>query len=98
MQSTLWISRGVISRLKELLSLDKVAGTSAAALDPPGIDCSFWSVAVVVRLVGAVDRQAEVGGLLGPEGGELHPERVEMKPGHLLVEQLREDIDALFVF
>ena len=45
-----------------------------------------FSIAVVVRFVGAVDVQAEVVGLLGGESGEAGAESVEMQPGHLLVE------------
>ena len=44
------------------------------------------SVAVVVELVRAVDRHADVGRLLGGELGELHAERGEVQARDLLVE------------
>src|SRR5687767_6978643 len=43
-------------------------------------------VAIVVGLVGPVHWNADVGRLLLGELGELHPERVEVQPGHLFVE------------
>src|SRR4051812_34422455 len=52
------------------------------------------SVAVVVRFVGAVDRYADVVGLLGLELGQLRPERVEVQPRDLFVEVLRQHVDA----
>ena len=54
-------------------------------------------VAVVVRLVRALDRDADVGGLLVGERRELHAERVEVQPGDLLVEVLGQDVDLLLV-
>src|SRR4051812_37879120 len=48
----------------------------------------------MVRLVGTLDRHAEVARLLAGELGQLHAERREMEPGHLLVEVLREHVDA----
>src|SRR3954462_15552635 len=54
-------------------------------------------VAVVVGLVRALDRHADVGGLLGRELGELHPEAVEVQARDLLVEVLGQDVDLLVV-
>src|SRR5947207_15595282 len=47
-------------------------------------------IAVVVGLVRAGDGHAEVVGLPLAELGELHAELVEVQPGHLLVEVLRQ--------
>src|SRR5215210_2723742 len=54
-------------------------------------------VAVMVGLVGPLDREAEVGGLLGAQLGELGAERVEVQPGDLLVEVLGQHVDLLGV-
>ena len=48
----------------------------------------------MVGLVGALDRDAEVVGLLLGELGELHAEGVEVQAGHLLVEVLGQRVDA----
>src|SRR5690242_19227309 len=58
---------------------------------------SWISVAVEVRLVGTGDVDAEVGGLLLGELGELHAEGVEVQAGHLLVEVLGQHVDAQLV-
>src|SRR6478672_7479826 len=52
------------------------------------------SVAVVVRLVRTLDVDAEVGGLLLGELGQLHAEGVEVQAGHLLVEVLGHHVHA----
>merc|ERR550517_1624049 len=49
-------------------------------------------VAVVVGLVGAVDRQAQVVGLLRGQLGQLDGQGVEVRPGDLLVELLGEHV------
>src|SRR4051812_28064787 len=54
-------------------------------------------VAVVVGLVRALDRHADVGRLLGRELGELHAEAVEVQARDLLVEVLGQDVDLLVV-
>src|SRR5215218_1695430 len=54
-------------------------------------------VAIVLALVGAFDRHADVGGLLRPQLGELSAERVEVEARHLLVELLRQHVDLLLV-
>src|SRR4051794_12741154 len=54
-------------------------------------------VAVVVGLEGPLDRDADVGGLLGAQLGEVHAERVEVQPRDLLVEVLGQDVDLLLV-
>src|SRR5829696_2836826 len=59
--------------------------------------CLAGLVAIVVGLVRALDRHADVGGLLLGELRESHAERVEVQPGDLLVEVLREDVDLLLV-
>ena len=51
--------------------------------------------AVVVRLVRPLDRDADVGGLLRLQLGEADAERVQVQPGDLLVEVLRQHVDAL---
>ena len=51
--------------------------------------CRVWSVAVVVGLVRAVDVDADVGGLLRAQGGQLDTQRVQVQPGDLLVARVR---------
>jgi hypothetical protein len=46
----------------------------------------------MVGLVGALDRDADVSGLVPSELRELDPERVQVEPGHLLVELLGQDL------
>src|SRR5664279_3895782 len=55
------------------------------------------SVAVQVRLVRALDRDAEVAGLLGRQRGETDTERAEVQTGDLLVEVLGERVHAVRV-
>src|SRR3954462_977721 len=54
-------------------------------------------VAGMVRLEGADDRDAEVGGLLLAELREPRAERAEMQRGDLLVEVLGQYVDPLLV-
>src|SRR3954469_2939469 len=54
-------------------------------------------VAIVLGLVRALDRHADVGGLLGRQLRELRTERVEVQTRDLLVEVLRQDVDLLLV-
>src|SRR5689334_24805184 len=69
----------------------------------PGSATSEWEVfamclvPVVLGLVGAVDRNAEVGRLVLGQLGEVHAERVEVQPRDLLVELLREHVHLLLV-
>ena len=51
-------------------------------------------VPVVLRLVRAVDRDAEVLGLLRRQLGQLHAELVEVQPGDFFVELLGQHVDA----
>ena len=51
-------------------------------------------VAVVVRLVGALDRDAEVVGLLGGELRQLHAELLQVQPGNFFVELLGQHVHA----
>ena len=53
-----------------------------------------YSVAVVIGLVGTLDRDAEVGGLLLGQLGERDAERAEVQPRDLLVEVLGQHVDA----
>ena len=70
------------------------AGASASA----GSAMSLRAlVAVVVRLVRALDRDADVGGLLGRSSVSFDAERVEVQAGDLLVEVLGQDVDLLLV-
>src|SRR5450755_4974933 len=64
---------------------------------PPGRDVrgpaavlplAMSSVPVLVRLVGAVDRDTDVVGLVLGEPGQLDAQRVQVQPGHLLVQVL----------
>src|SRR3954467_12653092 len=54
-------------------------------------------VAIVLRLVRALDRNVDVRRLLGRELGQPRAQRVEVQPRHLLVEVLGQDVDALVV-
>src|SRR3954451_11558496 len=54
-------------------------------------------VAIVVRLVGGLDRHVDVRRLLGRELRQTDAERVEVQARDLLVEVLREDVDLLVV-
>src|SRR5258705_829137 len=77
-------------------TLQRRAGTSmphasaGAAWRRRGQQRPAWpgnaSVAVVVRLVGAVDGDTDVVGLVLRQLGELHAEGVEVQAGDLLVE------------
>src|SRR5689334_1477579 len=51
------------------------------------------SVAVVIRLVRTLDRDADVVGLLRAQLGELDAELLEVKARDLLVELLRQHVD-----
>ena len=51
-------------------------------------------VPVGLRLVGSLDRDANVVGLLLGEGGELGSEAAEVKPGDLLVENLGKKVNV----
>ena len=48
-----------------------------------------WLILVVVPLVGSVDGDADVVGLVLGELGQLRAEMIQMETGHLLVEVLR---------
>ena len=54
----------------------------------------YVSVAVVVVLVRALGGDADVVGLLVGQLREPDAEGVEVQPGHLLVEQLRQHVHA----
>src|SRR5215208_243821 len=69
---------------------------------PCGASDGSWTsgltlIAVVLALVRALDRHADVGGLLGRELGEPRAERVQVQAGHLLVQVLRQHVDLLLV-
>src|SRR4029077_7737473 len=55
---------------------------------------SAMSVTVVLRLVRAVDRHADVVRLLLGQLAEPDPERVQVQPGHLLVQVLGQRVHA----
>ena len=55
---------------------------------------SISSVAVVVRLEGSAHRDAEVFRLLRRELGQPDAERVQVQPGHRLVEVLGQGVDT----
>ena len=69
-----------------------IGAASVAAPGSAGLACAGGSVAVEVRLVGALDVDAEVVGLLLGELGQLDAEGVEVQPGDLLVEVLGQDV------
>src|SRR5436190_1927675 len=54
-------------------------------------------VAIVIRLEGALDRHADVRGLLGAQRRQLRAERVEVQPRDLLVEVLGQHVDLVLV-
>src|SRR5579859_3891157 len=56
------------------------------------------SVTVVLRLVRAVDGDADVVGLLLGQRGEPDAQRVQVQPGHLLVQVLGQRVHAYRVF
>src|SRR5687767_15660429 len=60
--------------------------------DRPRPNACSRSVAVVLRLVRTLDRDAEVGGLLLGELGQLDAEGVEVQSGDLLVEVLGQHV------
>src|SRR5919107_1845337 len=66
-------------------------GGGPGGREPPGL------VPVVLALVRALDRHADVGGLFGRELGELRAESVEVEAGHLLVQVRRKHIDLLLL-
>src|SRR5690606_36482390 len=68
----------------------RATGPSGLLVARPG---GRRSVAVVLRLVRALDRDAEVLGLGRRELGEAHAERVEVQAGHLLVQHLGQAVD-----
>ena len=55
-------------------------------------------VAVVVGLVRAVDRDAEILALLRGEAGELHADLLEVQTGDFFVELLRQNVNTRLVF
>src|SRR3954454_8903004 len=59
--------------------------------EPPGL------IPIVLGLVRPLDRHADVGRLLRGQLGELRAEGVEVQPGDLLVEVLRQDVHPLLV-
>src|SRR5215468_11660382 len=70
------------------------SGRGVRGVAPPGDDCTAVLVAVVVRLVRALDRHADVLRLLLGELGQLDPERVQVQPGDLLVQVLGQNVDT----
>src|SRR5215469_6250101 len=75
------------------------AGTAACGADSGELspDACRGSVPVVVGLVRAIDRYADVGGLLLGQLGEPHAERVQMQASDLLVEVLGQHVHAELV-
>src|SRR5262249_49486330 len=55
------------------------------------------SVAIIIGLVGAFLGDADIGGLLVFELGQLDPELSEMEAGYLFVQRLRQHIDFVLV-
>src|SRR5215212_8091469 len=62
-------------------------GGGPGGREPPGL------VPVVLALIGALHRDADVGGLLGGELREASPERVQVEARDLLVQVLRQHVD-----
>lgn len=60
---------------------------------PPGAPKPVPSIAVVRRLVGPVDRNAEVLGLLLVQAGQLDADPLQVQARNLLVEVLRQPGD-----
>ena len=55
-------------------------------------------VAVVIRFVGAFNRDAQVFGLAGGQFGQFDTQFFQVQPGDFFVEVFGEDVDADFVF
>src|SRR5689334_13251253 len=70
------------------------AGSLMGSIVPARTWRTYSSVSVLLRLVGPGDLDAQVGGLVGGQLGELHTERVQVQTGDLLVEVLRQHVDA----
>src|SRR5262249_1916362 len=66
---------------------------------PINIACpSLWrSVAVVIRLIRAVDGHADIGRLLVRHFRQLDADLGEMEPRNLLVEALRQGVNFLLI-
>src|SRR6185312_4995931 len=72
---------------------DKTQGRAARGSPGPVPE----SVPVVVRLVGAGRVQAQVVGLFAAQFGQLDAQGVQVQPGDLFVEDLRQHVDLLVV-
>src|ERR1700733_3381558 len=57
----------------------------------------IYSIPVLVRLVRPAHRNADIARLLVGELRQLHADLVEMEPGDLFVEMLRQRVDLLLV-
>ena len=64
----------------------------------PGHDGQAQSIAVMVRLERPVLRNADIGGLLGAELGQLRADLGKVQARDLLVEMLGQGVDLLLVF
>src|SRR5215207_1629629 len=70
------------------------SSTTRMRARPTWSGCVNGSVAVVVGLERALDGHAQVVGLLLAQGGQLDAEGVQVQPGDLLVQVLRQHVDA----
>src|ERR1700678_3770919 len=87
-------SKGSSSRNRG--SSPDMSGMARCAESQTSAPCSASanSVTVLLRLVRALDRNPDVLRLLLGELSQPHAERVEMQPGDLLVQVLRDRVDA----
>ena len=86
-------------READRLALDPGAAVRLAAAAPAArpLGRGRASVAVMIRLERALDRHADIVGLLLAQRGQLDAELVEVERGDLLVEMLGQDVDVVLV-
>src|SRR5690606_26335422 len=86
---------GRAARAVRRSSADRTRTTAARRpCAPPSVP---GSVAVVVGLVRAFDRHAQVFRLLPGQPGQLHADLLQVQPGHFLVQVLWQAVDLLAV-
>src|SRR5450755_1046724 len=84
---------GMARRAHSILGRPAMASPGSRMSDTAG-PVTGSSVAVVIGLERAIDRDADVGGLLLGQGGQPDAQRVEVQAGHLLVQVLGQHVHA----
>src|SRR5439155_13221181 len=87
-RSRIWRTIGICASAQAMRPSPASASEGSAMSDLP-------LVAVMIALVRPFDRHADVGRLLLGQLGQLHTERAEVQPRHLLVEVLRQHVHLL---